>query len=184
MPLANISKIFQIVKKLWPAQKFGLEIHLRVVTKKQPVSVVILAWDTPTWPDICPTKYYQITSNSMVVMACTRFQLQETLMHDKESEELSLMQVTCLLVLHFIPKYFKYQNTSKGNLSYRAWAHKDLSTDRHESDCSIPPNLFSRGIMSTHSLRFCWEIGKKIFGYSLIMSTYWLSQNTNFRNSE
>ena len=48
MPLANISKIFQIVKKLWPAQKFGLEIHLRVVTGKQPVSVVILAWDTPT----------------------------------------------------------------------------------------------------------------------------------------
>ena len=47
----------------------------------------------------------------MVVMACTRFQLQETLMHDEESEELSLVQVTCLLVLHFIPT--KYQNTVK-----------------------------------------------------------------------
>ena len=60
----KLSKIFQVIKKLWPAQEFGLEIHLGVVTRKQAVSVVLLALDTPTWPDIYP---YQILSNYLTV---------------------------------------------------------------------------------------------------------------------
>ena len=45
-------QIFQIIKKLWCTQEFGLEIHSGAVTKKQSASVSHLSCDTPTWPDI------------------------------------------------------------------------------------------------------------------------------------
>ena len=57
------------------------------------------------------TKYYHIISNSMGVMACTRFRLQGRQLHNEESE-LSLLHTTSLLVRLFISTKY-YQNMSK-----------------------------------------------------------------------
>ena len=67
MPLLNIIKIFQI-----GAQEFGLEIRSGEMTRKKNKEMtflhVILLLDLI----YVPTKYYQIISNSIGVMACTR----------------------------------------------------------------------------------------------------------------
>ena len=51
---------------------------------------------------LIPTKYYQIISISMGVMACTRFRLQGRELYNEKRWELSLLHVTRLLVLLFI----------------------------------------------------------------------------------
>ena len=69
-----------------------------------------------------PTKYYQIISNSMGVMACTRFLLQGDNYIRKIMRVVSLaceaptgplLHATCLLVLAYIPTKY-YQSMSKG----------------------------------------------------------------------
>ena len=75
MPPQNIIKIFQTIKKSLSAQEFGLEIYLVECKRtKQELSFshVTLLLDLI----YVPPKYYQIISDSMGVIACTRFQLQ------------------------------------------------------------------------------------------------------------
>ena len=77
MPLPHIIKIFQTIKKLRSAQEFGLEIHSGEITwkkEKKELSFlhVIFLLDLM----YVPTKYYQIISNSIEVMAYTKFLFQ------------------------------------------------------------------------------------------------------------
>ena len=74
MPLPNIIRIFQTIKKFWGAQEFGLEIRLGQIATEQELSFlhVTLLLDLI----YVPTKYYHIISSSIGVMACTRFRLQ------------------------------------------------------------------------------------------------------------
>ena len=52
----------QAMKKSLSAQEFGLEIYSvecrKKKRKKKTTRVGLLTCDTPTWPDICPTKNY------------------------------------------------------------------------------------------------------------------------------
>ena len=63
-------------------------------------------------------------------------------MHDEESEELSLVQVTCLLVLHFIP--IKYQNTSKG-IEVIEHEHTRICVQIDMSLIALSPQTYSVG---------------------------------------
>ena len=79
--LPNIIKLSQTVWELWPAQDFSFGGD-NYITKK--MRVVSLTHNLPTVLLFIPTKYYQIVSNSMEVMACTRFQLQGRWLHNKD----------------------------------------------------------------------------------------------------
>ena len=75
MPLPSI-KIFQTIKKLWSAQEFGLEIHSGEITRKRTEQELPFFHATLLLElNYVPTIFYQITSNSTGVMACTRFLL-------------------------------------------------------------------------------------------------------------
>ena len=75
------------------------------------VKVVLLACYTPSWPDICSDqRYYQVISNSMEVMACTRFRHQGRNVHNGESEstlehDMPIGPYLCLYQI--FSKYFK-----------------------------------------------------------------------------
>ena len=76
MLLQNIIKIFQIIKKSLSAQDFDLGIYSVESTRKrtkQELSFfhVILLLDLI----YVPLKYYQIISDNMGVIVCTRFQI-------------------------------------------------------------------------------------------------------------
>ena len=76
MPLPNIIRIFQTIKKLRSAQEFSLEIHSGEITGKRTAQELAFLHATLLFDLIyVPTIYYQFTSNSMGVMACTRFWL-------------------------------------------------------------------------------------------------------------
>ena len=110
--LPNIIKMCLRVSKLWSTQGWGYNFCYRrdnyVMNK---VRVVSLACNMPTGPPH-PYQYYQIISNSMGVMAWTRFWLQGRWLHNKDSES-CLSCMWCLLVLLYIPSKY-YQNMSKG----------------------------------------------------------------------
>ena len=73
MPLLNIIKIFQTIKKLLSVQEFGLEIYSAEFTRKRTKQELSLLHVTLLLDLIyVPTKYYQIFSNSIGVMACSR----------------------------------------------------------------------------------------------------------------
>ena len=77
MPLQSIIKIFQTIKKALSAQEFDLEIYSvkcrRKITKQELSFLhVALLLDLI----YAPSKYYQIISDSMGIITCTRFQLQ------------------------------------------------------------------------------------------------------------
>ena len=75
--LPNITKLCLRVSKLWRTQGWVYSFCFRRDNQiANKVRVVSLALDMPTGPPLQPTKYYQIISNSMGVMAYTRFQLQ------------------------------------------------------------------------------------------------------------
>ena len=77
MPLPNIIRIFQTIKKLQSAEEFGLEICSGETTRKRTEQVLSFLHVTLQLDLIyVPTIYYQFTSNSMDVMAFTRFLLQ------------------------------------------------------------------------------------------------------------
>ena len=76
MPLPNIIKIFQTIQKLWSAQEFCLEIRSGEITWKKKKELSFLHVTLLLGLIFVPTKYYKIISNSMEVMACTRFQFQ------------------------------------------------------------------------------------------------------------
>ena len=70
-------KIFQVIKKLWSAQEFGLDIHSGEITRNRTEQELSFFHATILLALIyVPTIYYQIISNRMGVMACTRFLLQ------------------------------------------------------------------------------------------------------------
>ena len=75
----NIIKLSQTVWELWPAQDFGFRGDKYIKQELSFLHATLLL-------DLIyvPTKYYQIISNSMGVMACTRFWLQGR--YKKESE--------------------------------------------------------------------------------------------------
>ena len=107
MPLSNIIRIFQTIKKLRSAQEFSLEISSGEITRKRTEQELSFLHATLLLDLIyVPSIYYQFTSNSMGVMACTRYLLQGRSLHNEESEN-CLLHMTYLLVLLFIPT--KYQ---------------------------------------------------------------------------
>ena len=66
MPLPNIIKIFQTIKKLWSAQKFGLDICSGEITRKRTKQELSFLHETLLHELIyVPTQYFQIISNSM-----------------------------------------------------------------------------------------------------------------------
>ena len=71
--LSNISKGIKVTERTRISTDFCFRED-NYITRK--VRVVSLARDMPTFPLFIPIKYYQIISNSMGVMACTRFWLQ------------------------------------------------------------------------------------------------------------
>ena len=77
MPLRNIIRIFQTIKKLQSAQEFSLEIRSGEITRKRTVHELSF-WYATLLLDLIyvPTIYYLFHSNTMVVLACTRFLLQ------------------------------------------------------------------------------------------------------------
>ena len=114
MPLPNIIKIFQTINKLWHTQEFGLEIHSGKITRKKnhsrccPSSMQhffltrymslpnIIKLSQAVW-ELWPAQDFSFRGCKYIM-----------------KWELSLLQVTCLLVLLlFIPTKY-YQNTSKG----------------------------------------------------------------------
>ena len=79
MPPSNIMKIFQVIKKLWSAQKFDLDIHSGEITRKKEQKQSSFLDVTLLIDLICmyvTTIYYQIIPNSMGIKACTRFLFQ------------------------------------------------------------------------------------------------------------
>ena len=73
MPVLNIIKIFQTIK-LWSAQKFGLETRSGELTRKRKTQELFFLHATRLLDLIyIPIKYYQIISNRMGVISCTKF---------------------------------------------------------------------------------------------------------------
>ena len=67
MPLPNIIRIFQNIKKLQSEQEFSLEIRSREITRKRTKQELSFLHATLLFDLIyVPTIYYQFTSNSMV----------------------------------------------------------------------------------------------------------------------
>ena len=88
------------------------------------MKVVSLARNTPTGPPLISTKYYQIISNSMGVMACTKFRLQGRYLHNEDSGVVSLACDTFTG-----PSLHSYQILLKYVLGHQSYgAHKDEST--------------------------------------------------------
>ena len=108
-------KYYQRVSKLWSAQNFGFKGDNYIM--KWELSLLHV---THLLVLFISTKYYHIISNSMGVMACTRFCFRGD---NYIKWELSLLQGTRLLLLFISTKH--YQNMSKGN-SYGA--HKILAS--------------------------------------------------------
>ena len=96
MTLPNIIRIFQTIQKLQSAQNFSLEICSGERTRKRTEQELSFLHATFLLDLIyAPNIYYQFTSNSMGVMASTRFLLQGIKLHNKESEScLSCIQYT------------------------------------------------------------------------------------------
>ena len=78
MPLQNIIKIFQTIKKSLSAQKFGLENLFSGVHKKNKTKQELSFLHVALLLNLIYVQqtYYQIISNSMGVIACTRFWFQ------------------------------------------------------------------------------------------------------------
>ena len=77
MPLQNIIKIYKTIKKSLSAQELGLEIYSvgRTKKKKKRTKQELSFLHVTPVLDLMyvPPKYYQIISDSMGVIACTRF---------------------------------------------------------------------------------------------------------------
>ena len=86
MPLPHIITIFQTIRKLWGAQEFDLEIRSGEQRKRTEQQLSFLHAILLRDPKYVSTKYYQIISNSMGVMACTRHQFHCRQVHKKESQ--------------------------------------------------------------------------------------------------
>ena len=76
MPVPNIIKIFHINKNLLSAQDFCFKILSGEITRKR-TQYELFFLHAAFLLDLVyvPTIYYQIISNSVGVMACTRFLL-------------------------------------------------------------------------------------------------------------
>ena len=116
MPTGSYLCLYQILPKyfkpLWSyAQEFGLEIHSGEITWKKNIKILSFLHVTLLTDLIyVPTKYYQIISNSMGVMACTRFWFQ-----GREKQELSFLHATFLLGLIYVPtKNYQIISNSMG----------------------------------------------------------------------
>ena len=121
--LQNIIKICHRVS--WSAQDSGFRGDNYIMKKK--VRVVSLAYGMPTGP---PLNLYQILSYSQTVsvMACTRFRLQGRQLH-KEVSNSCLLHTTRLLVLLFIPtKYYQIISNSMGVMSCTISASGEISS--------------------------------------------------------
>ena len=113
MPLPTIMKIFQTIKKLWSAQEFGLEIRSWEIIKKRTEQELSFLHATILHDlIIAPTIYYQIISNSMGLMACTRFWLRGRLLLNEERENcLSSTQHAYWSSSTFLPNIIKLSQT-------------------------------------------------------------------------
>ena len=109
--LPNMIKKCLRVSKLWSAQGWGYNIS---DSGEITTSTYRIQWELSLMHGTCllvlfiPTKYYQITSNSMGVTACRLFQLQGRQLHNQDSEScFSCMQPAYWSSFIFLPNIIK-----------------------------------------------------------------------------
>ena len=119
MPLPNIIKIVQTIKKIWSTQEFGLKIRSVEIIRKQQQKKkkkkkkkqLSFLHETLLHDLIyAPTKYYQIISNSMEVMTCTSSVSGEISTWWRKWDLIFLHMTPLLVLLYVSTKY--YQNIS------------------------------------------------------------------------
>ena len=110
----------RIIKKLLSAQEFGLEIYSVEFTRKGTKQEVSFLHATLLLNLIyVPPKYYQIISNSMGVMTCTRFRLQGRYVHNNSEScvfctqhafwSSSMPQLNTIIIFQTIKKLWNAQ---------------------------------------------------------------------------
>ena len=97
------------------AQEFGSEIHSWGITRKRTEQLSFLHWTLLLDLIYVPTIYYQIISNSLGIMACTRFWLQGDNYMKKKVRVVSFAPDTPtgppLHPYQILSKYFKKQGS-------------------------------------------------------------------------
>ena len=139
LPLPNLIKIFQIIKKLWSAEDFGQEICSGEITRKTKQELSF--WHATLLLDLIyvPIKLFQSVWELWPAKDFS-FRGDKYIM---KKVRVVLLQVTCLLVLLFIP----IKILSKWLHEYQSYdAHKDASKNR-QTPCWLlyPQNLSVEG---------------------------------------
>ena len=155
--LQNIIKICLRVSKLWSVQDFVFRED-NYITKKK-VRVLSCMWHA--WVLLfISTKYYNIISMSMGVMACTRFLLQGRQLHKKES---------CLSCTRYAywSSSSSLQNIIK--LSQTVWELWPAQAFGFRGDNYITKTVrvvtLARNIPTGPLLHFYQTLSKYVFGY-------------------